>query len=87
MKKYKDEVDKITFRLWPPYTGRIAELAALANLKPNQFARMATMAVSDGGLLDLSGRMKRIEEELIRLRRDFNDAVSDEQTETADALD
>jgi hypothetical protein len=87
MKKYKDEVNKITFRLWPPYTGKIAELAAKANLGPNQFARIATMAVSDGGLFDLSGRMQRIEDELIRLRRDFNDAVSDDQTDTADALD
>ena len=81
MKQRKDEVEKITFRVWPPYTGRIAEHAARARLKPNQFARIATMAVTDGGLLDLSGRMSRIEEELIRFRRDFNEAVVGEGSE------
>ncbi len=74
----KAEIDKITFRLFPPYTARIAEQARVAKLNPNQFARVATMAVADGGLLDLSNRLQRIEDELIRLRRDFNDAVDDE---------
>lgn len=73
--KFKQEVEKITFRLFPPYTARIAEQARVAKLNPNQFARVATMAVADGGLLDLSNRLQRIEDELIRLRRDFNDAV------------
>lgn len=71
----RTEIDKITFRLFPPYTERIAEQAKVARLNPNQFARVATMAVADGGLLDLSNRLQRIEDELIRLRRDFNDAI------------
>ena len=69
------EIEKITFRLWPPYTAWVSEQARLARLKPNQFARVATMAAADGGLLDLSGRLGRIEDELLRLRKDFNDAV------------
>ena len=69
------EIEKITFRLWPPYTAWVSEQARLARLKPNQFARVATMAAADGGLLDLSGRLTRIEEELLRLREDFNQAV------------
>lgn len=36
------------------------------------------MAVADGGLLDLSNRLQRIEDELLRLRRDFNEAVDSE---------
>ena len=67
--------DKITFRLWPPYTKRIQEMAEAARLKPNQFARLATISVADGGLLNVAARMERIEDELIRLRKDFNAAV------------
>ena len=66
---------KITFRLWPPYTEKIQEMADAAKLKPNQFARLATISVADGGLLNVAARMERIEDELIRLRKDFNSAV------------
>lgn len=72
----KTEIDKITFRVWPPYTKRIMETAKLSNLKPNQFARIATLAFSDSGLLDLNRRMKRLEKELVRFRKDFNEAVA-----------
>jgi hypothetical protein len=67
-----EQAEKITFRLWPPYTKRISEMAEAARLKPNQFARMATMAVADNGLLDLNNRLKCIEEVLIGLRMDLN---------------
>ncbi|MEM8671126.1 MAG: hypothetical protein AAGG48_26615 [Planctomycetota bacterium] len=67
--------DKITFRLWPPYTEKIQEMAEAARLKPNQFARLAAISVADGGLLNMAARMERIEDELIRLRKDFNTAV------------
>lgn len=67
--------DKITFRLWPPYTDRVQEMADAAKLKPNQFARLATISIADGGLLNVAQRMERIENELIRLRKDFNQAV------------
>lgn len=70
-----NEVEKITFRLWPPYTERVAEQARAARLKPNQFARLATMSIADSGLLSLSIQLGRIEDELIRLRKDFNNAV------------
>lgn len=74
------EVEKITFRLWPPYTERIAELADKARLNPNQVARLATMAMADGGLLDVSGRLNRIEETLIRFRMDFDAAVEEDKS-------
>ena len=67
--------DKITFRLWPPYTDRIKAMADAARLKPNQFARLATISVADGGLLNVAARMERIEDELIRLRQDFKAAI------------
>ncbi len=74
-RKFQDEVEKITFRLFPPYTSKVAEQARIAKLNPNQFARIATMSVSDTGFLDLSNRLQRIEEELLGLRKDFNSAV------------
>ena len=76
------DVDKVTFRLFAPYDSLVAKQAQAARMKPNQFARIATMCVADGQLLNLSERMGRIEDELIRLRRDFNDAV-DRSTEAA----
>lgn len=51
-------------------------MADAAKLKPNQFARLATISIADGGLLNVAQRMERIENELIRLRKDFNTAVS-----------
>lgn len=63
--------DKITFRLWPPYTEKIQQMADAARLKPNQFARLAAISVADGGLLNMAARMERIEGELVRLRQDL----------------
>ncbi len=77
MAKSDKQIDKLTFRLWPPYTELVAERAKSANLKPNQFARLATMALADAELLGLGQQLRRIEEELIRLRKDFNDALID----------
>ncbi len=70
-----DEVDKISFRLFSPYTALVAEHSKAAKLSPNQYARLATMALADSDLLDLRGCVTRIEDQLIRLRKDFNDAL------------
>ena len=75
-----EQAEKISFRLWPPYTERITQMAEAARLKPNQFARMATMAVVDNGLLDINNRLKCIEEVLIRLRMDVNQLLEHEQS-------
>ena len=74
-RELKLDVDKVTFRLFAPYDSLVAQQAKAARIKPNQFARLATMCMADGQLLNLSERMERIEAQLIRLRRDFNDAV------------
>lgn len=71
----KDEVEKVTFRLWPPYSTRIVEQAKAARVQPNQFARLATMAMVDGGFLDLGEKMARLEGAIIGFRRDFNNVV------------
>ena len=67
--------DKITFRLWPPYTEKIQQMADAARLKPNQFARLAVISVADGGLLNTAARMERIGDELVRLREDLGIAA------------
>jgi len=71
------EVDKVTFRLSPPYRALVAERAEIIRLAPNQFARLATMAAVDSSVLELKEQLIRIEETLIRLRVDLNRAVRD----------
>ena len=71
----RPQADKLTFRLWSPYNERVLFKAKSAGLTPNQFGRLATMAMADNELLQVSERMARLENEMIRLRKDFNDAV------------
>ena len=73
--KKKGQATQLSFRLWSPYSDRVVEQANTAGIKPTQFARLATMAMVDNGLLSHNDRLKRIEDELIRLRKDFNEAV------------
>ncbi len=72
--------DKLTFRLWSPYSDKVLRSAKAAGMSPNQFGRLATMSMADSGLLQITERLGRIENEMIRLRRDFNDAVVDEES-------
>ena len=69
------EVTQLSFRLWPPYSQMVVRQAAAAGMRPTQFARLATMAMVDSGLLSLAKRLGRVEDELIRLRKDFNDSL------------
>ena len=73
----EQQVEKLSFRLWPPYTDKVYQIAQAIGITPNQFGRVATMTVADQGLLELPERLARIEDELIRLRKDFNEAVRD----------
>ena len=70
------QADKLTFRLWSPYSDKVLQRASAAGLSPNQYGRLATMAMVDAGLLQLADKIGRLENEMIRLRRDFNDAVA-----------
>lgn len=74
------QADKLTFRLWSPYSDKVLQRANAAGLSPNQYGRLATMAMADAGLLQLAEKLGRLENEMIRLRRDFNDAVTTEST-------
>jgi len=74
------QADKLTFRLWAPYSDKVLRRANAVGLSPNQYGRIATMAMADSGLLQLTERLGRIESEMIRLRRDFNDAVANESS-------
>lgn len=63
------------FRSPEPYPSLIAEKAKAAKLKPNAFVRVAAHFFADMGLFDIHGKLSKIENELIRLRKDFNDAL------------
>ncbi len=86
-KKKNSFVEKLTFRLFPPYDEIISEAAKHVRLSPNEFGRVATMAAADSGLLGVHDRLGRIEAELKRfsrmedelkaLRKDFNDATEE----------
>ena len=70
------KAEKLSFRLSPRYAEKVAEASQAANVSPNQFARIATMIVAQNGLVGLSGEVGLMHEALIRLRDDFNRAVS-----------
>ena len=72
------QADKLTFRLWSPYSDKVLQRANAVGLSPNQYGRLATMAMADAGLLQIADKLGRLENEMIRLRRDFNDAVAHE---------
>ena len=78
-KSRREQAEKLTFRLTPRYAEKVFESATAAGVSPNQFGRLATMAIAQHGFLGLSDRLARMEEQLIRLRKDFNDAVYREE--------
>ena len=73
-KQKKKQAKQLSFRLWEPYSEWVVDHAKAAGIKPTQLARLATMAMVDTGMLMYSQRLERIENELIRLRKDLNDA-------------
>ncbi len=78
-KSEMQKAEKLTFRIAPRFAERVLEASKSAGVSPNQFGRIATMAAAQTGFLSLSNRLGRVEEELIRLRRDFNDATMEER--------
>lgn len=72
------QAEKLSFRLAPQYAARVARTASAAGVTPNQFGRIATMAVANNGFLDLGEKLNRLEDQLIRLRRDFNEAIAED---------
>ena len=74
-KKDNQAAEKVTFRLFPPYPELVSRRAKAAGLGVNAFARLACMTVADSELLDLHGSIRRLEEQLIRLRKEFKDAL------------
>lgn len=71
----KEQDVKITFRLFAPYGRKLLEIARAAGIGHNHFARVATMAAVDRDLFGSDEKLRRIEEVLIRLRKEFNDAL------------
>lgn len=77
-KSPKEQAEKLTFRLAPQYAAKVAEICEASGLTPNQFGRVATMAMAQNRFLDLADTMTRMEDVLIRFRNDFNNAVAED---------
>lgn len=79
-KNLAEQCEKVTVRFAPSQAARIAEQCRLAGLRPAQYVRVAAFGFTEHRHLDLIAKLGRVEDELIRLRRDFNDAVVDSGT-------
>jgi|GEM_PF-5637432 len=69
------EIHKVSSRLFPPYTKRVAEFINASRATQSEFTRHAIMMAVDGGLLGANERLARIEEQLIWLRKEFSEAL------------
>lgn len=77
-KTIHEQSEKLTFRLSPRYAEKVFRVSKAAGITPNQFGRVATMAMAENRFLELAEKMERMEGELSSLRQDFNDAVQDD---------
>lgn len=80
-----EQAKRLTFRLDDELASGVAELAEATGIAPNLLGRMAVIVFVKNRLHELPERMYRIEsttnqlnESVIRLIKDFNDAVVDE---------
>lgn len=78
-KSLVEQCEKITIRFARPQAEKIAAECEKSGVRPGQYLRMAGIAFSDHRYLDLKTMMQLVIDETIRLRRDFNDAVIDEE--------
>lgn len=70
-----EQAEKLSFRLTPEYARLVFQVAEASGLTPNQVGRMATMFMVRNRFHEFPERFGRMEDALIRLTRDFNDAV------------
>ena len=71
----REQAEQLTFRLAPQYAEKVYRMSEAAGISPNQFGRIATMAVANNGFLELSQKMARMEDQLIRFRQEFKEVV------------
>jgi len=74
-KTSREQAEKLTFRLTAEYAELVYKLAESAGLTPNQVGRMTTMFMVRNRFDEFPEKFGRVENALIRLTRDFNDAV------------
>lgn len=77
-KSDEEKAQTIAFRLAADYAKIVARAARAAGVKPNQYARIVTIAVAQNRLLDLSARTARIEDGVIRIRKELGELIVDE---------
>jgi len=84
-KTAREQAAKLTFRLDEEYAGLVAQLSETTGIAPNLLGRMAIVLMVKNRLHEFPERLKRVEDcserlndSVIRLIKDFNDAVYEE---------
>lgn len=76
-KSLLEQASKVTVRFPAEVAEAIAEESIKAGIKPSVYVRIATTGFTKHKHLDLMSKLMMAYDELIRLRRDFNDALID----------
>ncbi|WP_425399071.1 hypothetical protein [Aeoliella sp.] len=75
----EDQCEKITSRFDKHYARRLAKHCEGTGMKPAQLVRFAAMVFLDFGTLDLVTKIQKVEDHLVLLRKDFQEAVYSEE--------
>ncbi|QDV73197.1 hypothetical protein [Botrimarina mediterranea] len=70
-----EQCKKVTIRFTDGQAEKIAVECLKSGIKPSAFLRLASVAFVDHKMLDLKSTQQTVLDELIRLRRDFSDAL------------
>lgn len=78
-KTLAEQCEKITSRFAKSQAEKMAAQCEATGIRPSQYLRLAGMAFTDFQFLDLVGKLSSLEQEMKRLRNDFNAAVIQEE--------
>jgi len=74
-KTTRQQAEKLSYRLSEEYAELVGAMAEESGLTPNQIGRMATMFMVRNRFHEFPEKFGRVENALIRLTKDFNEAV------------
>ena len=79
VRSLEDQCEKITSRFDKHYARRLARQCEGTGMKPAQLVRFAAMVFLDFGTLDLVTKIQKVEDQIVLLRSDFQEAVYSEE--------
>ena len=82
-KSPEEQAERVSFRLDDLSAEKVAKAAKAEGISPHVYSRIATRAFVNHSFLDLAGRMARIEDQLIRVRKE----LSERRAESRASLD